>query len=178
MPANVAVSYNTNSLVVPHARLFNDSSICLSPDGRLLAAFVVPRVDINATGTIEDLRNPDSRRSSLVIGGSSESETLLAVYRLEPRKNRGACLFSHRFASVSPVCLDFSPLADYIVVGLATTRLPCLNRSPTGHADISNSQHASMNSSHSKHYRTEFTKPGDSTPASMTSVGKGIYIAK
>ncbi|KAA3674772.1 activating molecule in BECN1-regulated autophagy protein 1 [Paragonimus westermani] len=119
MPANVAVSYNTNSLVIPHARLFNDSSICLSPDGRMLAAFVVPNANNSGrsrshcfapTGTIND--------------AITSMDTLLAVYRLQPKARRGQCLFARRFTTASPVCLDFSPLSDYLAVGMATTRLP------------------------------------------------------
>ncbi|CAH8495687.1 unnamed protein product [Schistosoma turkestanicum] len=104
MPTNVAVSYNNNSLVVPHARLFNDSSVCLSADGRLLAAFVIPR--------------ETSSQSSALLG------TLLAVYRLQPQHSRGQCLFARRFTASSPVCVDFSPLGDFLAVGLATTRIP------------------------------------------------------
>ncbi|CAH8554196.1 unnamed protein product [Schistosoma haematobium] len=110
MPTNVAVSYNNNSLVVPHARLFNDSSVCLSPDGRLLAAFVIPRE--TSCYTLQ------SSQSSALLG------TLLAVYRLQPEHNRGQCLFARRFTSSSPVCVDFSPLGDFLAVGLATTRIP------------------------------------------------------
>ncbi|KAK4471464.1 hypothetical protein MN116_004891 [Schistosoma mekongi] len=107
MPTNVAVSYNNNSLVVPHARLFNDSSVCLSSDGRLLAAFVVPQ---------ETSCYSSQPQSSL--------GTLLAVYRLQPEHNRGQCLFARRFTATSPVCVDFSPLGDFLAVGLATTRIP------------------------------------------------------
>ncbi|CAH8526344.1 unnamed protein product [Schistosoma mattheei] len=110
MPTNVAVSYNNNSLVVPHARLFNDSSVCLSPDGRLLAAFVIPRE--TSCYTLQ------SSQSSALLG------TLLAVYRLQPEHNRGQCLFARRFTASSPVCVDFSPLGDFLAVGLATTRIP------------------------------------------------------
>ncbi|KAH8876309.1 Activating molecule in BECN1-regulated autophagy protein 1 [Schistosoma japonicum] len=107
MPTNVAVSYNSNSLVVPHARLFNDSSVCLSSDGRLLAAFVTPR---------ETSCYSSQPQSSL--------GTLLAVYRLQPDHIRGQCLFARRFTAASPVCVDFSPLGDFLAVGLATTRIP------------------------------------------------------
>ncbi|VDQ15447.1 unnamed protein product [Trichobilharzia regenti] len=75
MPTNVAVSYNNNSLVVPHARLFNDSSICISPDGRLLAAFVIPRETSYST----------------LQSSSNLLKTILAVYRLQPEHNRGQC---------------------------------------------------------------------------------------
>ncbi|TGZ75772.1 hypothetical protein CRM22_000194 [Opisthorchis felineus] len=114
MPANVAVSYNTNSLVIPHVRLFNDSSICLSPDGRMLAAFVIP----SAT------RNERTGSQSVTDRFSTSTDTLLAVYRLQPKQHRGHCLFARRFTTTSPVCLDFSPLGDYLAVGMATTRLP------------------------------------------------------
>ncbi|CAH8622285.1 unnamed protein product [Dicrocoelium dendriticum] len=114
MPANIAVSYNANSLVLPHARLFNDSSICLSPDGRMLAAFVTPS-------------DGDQRCEfphSSAINDPAFLDTFLAVYRLQPKARRGQCLFYRRFASQTPVCLDFSPLCDFLVVGMATTRLP------------------------------------------------------
>ncbi|KAG5445485.1 hypothetical protein CSKR_100974 [Clonorchis sinensis] len=114
MPANVAVSYNTNSLVIPHVRLFNDSSICLSPDGRMLAAFVIP----SAT------RNERTGSQNVTDRFSTSTDTLLAVYRLQPKQHRGHCLFARRFTTTSPVCLDFSPLGDYLAVGMATTRLP------------------------------------------------------
>ncbi|CAH8529865.1 unnamed protein product [Heterobilharzia americana] len=99
MPTNVAVSYNNNSLVVPHAH------------GRLLAAFVIPQETSHCA-------LQSSQSSSTVL------RTLLAVYRLQPEHNRGQCLFAHNFTSMSPVCLDFSPLGDYLAVGFATTRIP------------------------------------------------------
>ncbi|CAL8088735.1 unnamed protein product [Calicophoron daubneyi] len=121
MPANVAVSYNTNSLVIPHARLFNDSSICLSPDGRMLAAFVVPgAISEGRSNTVdqgEETQNKADRKSSSM-------DTVLAVYRLQPELKRGQCLFMKTFVNISPVCLDFSPLGDFLAVGMATTRLP------------------------------------------------------
>ncbi|VDP79469.1 unnamed protein product [Echinostoma caproni] len=120
MPANVAVSYNTNSLVIPHARLFNDSSICLSPDGRMLAAFVTP---CSTSDRVSDLRHGD-RSATNMDSSASSLDTMLAVYRLQPRSRRGQCLFAHRFRTCTPVCLDFSPLSDYLAVGMATSRLP------------------------------------------------------
>ncbi|KAF6777417.1 hypothetical protein AHF37_03053 [Paragonimus kellicotti] len=119
MPANVAVSYNTNSLVIPHARLFNDSSICLSPDGRMLAAFVVPNAN-NSGHSRPHCFTPTSTTNNVI----TSMDTLLAVYRLQPKTRRGQCLFARCFTTTSPVCLDFSPLSDYLAVGMATTRLP------------------------------------------------------
>ncbi|THD22424.1 Activating molecule in BECN1-regulated autophagy protein 1 [Fasciola hepatica] len=117
MPANVAVSYNTNSLVIPHARLFNDSSICLSPDGQMLAAFVAPRSD---SSRVSELHQPTSE----VDNSETSLDTVLAVYRLQPRSQRGQCLFARRFSTCTPVCLDFSPQSEYLAVGMATSRLP------------------------------------------------------
>ncbi|KAF8570446.1 hypothetical protein P879_03796 [Paragonimus westermani] len=119
MPANVAVSYNTNSLVIPHARLFNDSSICLSPDGRMLAAFVVPNANNSGRSRSHCFASTGTTNDAI-----TSMDTLLAVYRLQPKARRGQCLFARRFTTASPVCLDFSPLSDYLAVGMATTRLP------------------------------------------------------
>ena len=39
---NYAATYRMNTLLIPHARIFNESSIALSSDHELIAAIVVP----------------------------------------------------------------------------------------------------------------------------------------
>uniref|UniRef100_A0A5K3EXN5 PAS domain-containing protein n=2 Tax=Mesocestoides corti TaxID=53468 RepID=A0A5K3EXN5_MESCO len=106
LPANLPISYLKSNLVAPRVRVFNDSSVCLSPDGRLLAAFVVPVGD-----------NKCSENEYL--------EGIVAVYRLQPEDRRGQCVFMQKLhRSSNPVCVDFSPSAEHLVVGLASCRLP------------------------------------------------------
>ncbi|CAH8850049.1 unnamed protein product [Trichobilharzia szidati] len=156
MPTNVAVSYNNNSLVVPHARLFNDSSICISPDGRLLAAFVIPRETSYST----------------LQSSSNILKTILAVYRLQPEHNRGQCLFSRHFAALSPVCLDFSPMGDYLAVGFATTRIPSESYSSVRQASvnrdlISYGDSTSLESSNSQESNIKYSDQRQSSVASV-----------
>lgn len=156
MPANMAISYNTNSLIIPHARLFNDSSISLSRDGHLLAAFIVRRNDCNSVN--ETKLNDNIRSEDLLTNHKqTSSETILAVYRLQSKNHRSRCSFIRRFSLANPVCLDFSPLGDFLVVGLATTRMPLPQSSdyfaqfwpqpptPEGAAEFMSSQHLPYN---------------------------------
>ncbi|KAL7065494.1 hypothetical protein AAHC03_04649 [Spirometra sp. Aus1] len=110
MPLNVAVSYSKNSLVVSDVRIFNDSSICLSPDGNLLGAFVVSRGSSATLDPIGGRRTPTA-------------DSLLAIFRLTPRRRRGQCIYARKFVNSNPVCLDFSPNANMLAVGLAATGL-------------------------------------------------------
>lgn len=110
MPANSTESYNSQNLVVSHIRLLNDSSLSLSADGNMVAVFMV---------TDKDNASIDDELSSL-----SAAETILAVYRLQPGPLRGQCLFSRRFLYNNPVCMEFSPLGDYLAVGMAAARTP------------------------------------------------------
>uniref|UniRef100_A0A0X3NXJ5 Uncharacterized protein n=1 Tax=Schistocephalus solidus TaxID=70667 RepID=A0A0X3NXJ5_SCHSO len=144
MPLNVAVSYSRNSLVVPDVRIFNDSSICLSPDGHLLGAFVVPH-------------GSSATSNSAGEGGNPTVDSLLAIFRLTPYRRRGQCIYARKFVNANPVCLDFSPNANMLAVGLAATGLY--------HSD---------DQIDDNRYRGSFESSRPSTPSSLTgSVSSG-----
>ncbi|KAH9282479.1 hypothetical protein ECG_03817 [Echinococcus granulosus] len=112
-PRNYAVTYRRDTLVIPQARIFNDSSISLSRDGRLIAAFAVPH---------GNQQNPDSLQVQ---------DSTVAVYWAEPVSRRGHCIFAvSTVPPAEPVCLHFSPSGSSLVVGTANSPLAVTHHVP------------------------------------------------
>ncbi|KAM7537367.1 hypothetical protein Aperf_G00000061156 [Anoplocephala perfoliata] len=101
-----SITFGGNSLIIPHARIANDSSIRLSPTGDLLAAIIVP---------------PGNHGCPEVI---SEQDSVVAVYRIEPEIMRGQCIFAIGFEpNIEPVCVNFSPSSENLILGMAHSSL-------------------------------------------------------
>lgn len=86
--------------MVPECKIHNDASVDISSNGSLLAALV-----------------PVHRLTTQNYDG-----TMLGIYSLE-KATLGQCLYTWSFG-MEAITVSFSPISRYIMIGLASCRLP------------------------------------------------------